>query len=42
MFFQDTSEYQRTLVREIECRLDAKCEALADIFAMNDNGKCYS
>ncbi|XP_074590432.1 AUGMIN subunit 4 isoform X1 [Curcuma longa] len=33
----DTSEYQRTLVREIECRLDAKCEALADIFVMNDN-----
>ncbi|KAG6529734.1 hypothetical protein ZIOFF_011948 [Zingiber officinale] len=33
----DTSEHQRTLVREIECRLDAKCEALADIFTMNDN-----
>ncbi|WOL13442.1 hypothetical protein Cni_G22211 [Canna indica] len=33
----DTSEYQRSLVREIESRLEAKCETLADMFAMNDN-----
>nr|CAD1840767.1 unnamed protein product [Ananas comosus var. bracteatus] len=32
----DMVEYQRSLVREIEARLEAKCDTLADIFAMDD------
>lgn len=32
----DTADYQRSLVREIETRLEAKCDSLADIFAMDE------
>uniref|UniRef100_A0A804MYF5 Uncharacterized protein n=1 Tax=Zea mays TaxID=4577 RepID=A0A804MYF5_MAIZE len=28
--------YQRSLVREIEARLKAKCDTLADLFAMDE------
>lgn len=29
-------DYQRTLAREIEARLEAKCDTLADLFAMDE------
>ncbi|TVU13062.1 hypothetical protein EJB05_46737 [Eragrostis curvula] len=32
----DMVDYQRTLAREIEARLEAKCDALADLFAMDE------
>nr|XP_010935260.1 AUGMIN subunit 4 isoform X2 [Elaeis guineensis] len=32
----DMAEYQRSLVREIESRLEAKCDTLADVFAMDE------
>lgn len=32
-------DYQRTLAREIEARLEAKCDALADLFAMDERGQ---
>ncbi|KAL6848359.1 hypothetical protein ACP4OV_021653 [Aristida adscensionis] len=32
----DMTDYQRTLSREIEARLEAKCDALADLFAMDE------
>lgn len=31
-------EYQRSLVQEIESRLEAKCDTLADVFAAEDIG----
>ncbi|ONK72752.1 uncharacterized protein A4U43_C04F22800 [Asparagus officinalis] len=33
----DMMEYQRSLVQEIESRLEAKCETLAHIFAIDEN-----
>ena len=30
---------QRTLAREIEARLEAKCDALADLFSMDERGQ---
>jgi hypothetical protein len=36
---QDMVDYQRTLAREIEARLEAKCDALADLFAMDERGQ---
>ncbi|XP_020274602.1 AUGMIN subunit 4 isoform X1 [Asparagus officinalis] len=33
----DMMEYQRSLVQEIESRLEAKCETSADIFAIDEN-----
>lgn len=35
---QDMTEYQLCLSREIEVRLVAKCDKLADAFIMDDNG----
>jgi hypothetical protein len=35
---QDTVDYQRTLAREIEARIEAKCDALAGLFAMDERG----
>ncbi|AQK67905.1 AUGMIN subunit 4 [Zea mays] len=35
----DMVDYQRTLAREIEARLEAKCDALADLFAMDERGQ---
>lgn len=32
-------DYQRTLAREIEARLEAKCDALADLFSMDERGQ---
>ncbi|KAM3309578.1 hypothetical protein ACQJBY_030693 [Aegilops geniculata] len=32
----DMVEYQRSVAREIEARLEAKCDALADLFAMDE------
>lgn len=32
----DMIEYQRSVVREIEFRLEAKCDTLADVFAMDE------
>ncbi|XP_039134101.1 AUGMIN subunit 4 [Dioscorea cayenensis subsp. rotundata] len=32
----DMIEYQRSVVREIESRLEAKCDTLADVFAMDE------
>ncbi|GJN18819.1 hypothetical protein PR202_gb06021 [Eleusine coracana subsp. coracana] len=32
----DMVDYQRTLAREIEARLEAKCDVLADLFAMDE------
>ncbi|KQJ92942.1 AUGMIN subunit 4 [Brachypodium distachyon] len=32
----DMVDYQRTVAREIEARLEAKCDALADLFAMDE------
>jgi HAUS augmin-like complex subunit 4 len=32
-------DYQRTVAREIEARLEAKCDALTDLFAMDERGK---
>jgi hypothetical protein len=37
--FQDMVDYQRTVAREIEARLEAKCDALTDLFAMDERGK---
>ena len=36
---QDMVEYQRSVAREIEARLEAKCDALADLFAMDERGQ---
>ena len=36
---QDMVDYQRTLAREIEARLEAKCDALADLFSMDERGQ---
>ncbi|CAO2045129.1 unnamed protein product [Urochloa humidicola] len=39
----DMVYYQRTLAREIEARLEAKCDALADLFAMDEgDSSCIS
>ena len=35
------TEYQMCLSREIEARLKAKCEKLADAFVMDDIGRLY-
>ncbi|KAJ0966741.1 hypothetical protein J5N97_023658 [Dioscorea zingiberensis] len=32
----DMMEYQRSVVREIESRLESKCDTLADVFAMDE------
>lgn len=34
-------EYQMSLSHEIEARLKAKCDKLADAFVMDDIGKFY-
>jgi hypothetical protein len=39
MVLQDMVDYQRTVAREIEARLEAKCDALTDLFAMDERGK---
>ena len=36
---QDMADYQRTLAWEVEARLEAKCDALADLFAMDERGQ---
>lgn len=35
-------EYQRSLVQEIESRLERKCDTLADIFAADEIGMSYA
>ena len=35
------TEYQMCLSREIEARLKAKCEKLANAFVMDDIGRLY-
>ena len=35
-------EYQRSLVQEIEYRLEAKCDTLANIFAADEIGMSYT
>ena len=39
---QDMAEYQVSLSREIEARLQAKCDKLADAVIMDDTGKLLS
>jgi hypothetical protein len=33
------ADFQRTLTREVEARLEAKCDAFADLFATDDSGQ---
>lgn len=35
------TDYQMSLSREIESRLKAKCDKLADVFVMDDIGRSY-
>lgn len=37
----DMTDYQMSLSREIESRLKAKCDKLADVFVMDDIGRSY-